>query len=96
MIELNLILGSMFSGKSSMLIQKISEYEAIGKKTLLINSALDTRCAKNEIKTHSNKIKKGLKVNKLMQLLKNKQFLEAEIIGIDEANFFGDLYNFIN
>ena len=95
MIELTLIFGSMFSSKTTKLIKIISEYEAIGKKTLFINHKLDTRCGENEAKTHSNQIRKCVKTENLLDLIDNKEFKQAEVIAIDEASFYEDLYKFI-
>jgi len=40
---MDIILGCMFSGKSTEMLRRVSRYKAIGKKCLIINSALDTR-----------------------------------------------------
>ena len=95
MIHITLIIGPMFSSKSTKLIELLSEHEAINRKTLLINHTLDTRCDINEIKTHNQGIKKCLKINKLTKLMETDKFKKAQIIGIDEAQFFDDLYEFI-
>ena len=95
MIELTLIFGSMFSSKTTKLIKIISEYEAIGKKTLFINHKLDTRSGSNHAKTHSNQIRKAIKTDNLLDLIDNKEFKQAEIIAIDEGSFYKDLYKFI-
>ncbi len=38
-----IIIGSMFSGKSTELLRRVSCWEAIGKKALLVNHQFDTR-----------------------------------------------------
>jgi thymidine kinase len=84
----------MFSGKSTELIRRTSCYKAIGKKILRINHLNDTRTDDN-IQTHSNIKKNAIKVSSLMTLVNNSKFISSEVIGIDEAQFFDDLYEFI-
>jgi thymidine kinase len=92
--NLQLIIGSMYSGKSTELFRRISRFQAIGKKVLVINSSDDTR-TDNSIKTHNNVKLDALKLDKLLPLIEFQEYHEAEVIGIDEAQFFDDLYNFI-
>jgi thymidine kinase len=92
--KLEIILGPMFSGKSTELLRRTSRYEAIGKKIFIINHSNDTRTT-NFVKTHSNITKIAVKTDKLMSLVELVDFKESDIIGIDEAQFFEDLYEFI-
>jgi len=92
--RIEVIIGPMFAGKSSELIRRTSRYEAIGKKVLLINHSNDTR-TNNNIQTHSKIKRKAIKVSSLQSLLDTPLFKEADVIGIDEAQFFNDLYNFV-
>ena len=92
--RLEIIIGSMFSGKSTELIRRVSCWEAIGKKALLVNHQFDTRTT-NFVKTHNNEKKQAIKTNSLMKLINLNVFKEAEVIGIDEAQFFNDLKPFI-
>ena len=92
--QIELIIGPMFSGKSTELLRRISRYEAIGKNILLINSILDTR-TDDSVKTHNNNIKKAIKVNNLKDILQNQEYLNADILGIDESQFFSDLLEFV-
>ena len=92
--RIEVIIGPMFSGKSTELIRRTSCYKAIGKKILRINHLNDTRTDDN-IQTHSNIKKNAIKVSSLMTLVNNSKFISSEVIGIDEAQFFDDLYEFI-
>jgi len=91
--RIELILGCMFSGKSTELIRRISRYEAIGYSILLINHVYDTR-TDDSIQTHSKIRKNALKISSLMTCLDNPEFKNARVIGIDESQFFNDLYDF--
>lgn len=91
MANIQIIIGSMFSGKSTELIRRCSTYEAIGKSVTIINHAYDTRCD-DEVLTHSNTKHKAIKTKSLNDL----DFCPMpDVLGIDEAQFFGDLYEFV-
>ena len=65
--RIEVILGPMFSGKSTELIRRTSCYKAIGKSVLRINHLNDTRTDDN-IQTHSN-IKKKCCKSKLIDVI---------------------------
>ena len=92
--RVEIILGCMFSGKSSELIRRLSRYDAVGIKTLIVNSELDTRTGKS-VKTHSNIEKKALKSLKLMDIIDTNEYKNSKVIGIDESQFFPDLLKFV-
>lgn len=107
--HLKLIIGPMFSSKSSTLLSEINRLKYITDKILVINSILDKeRHADMEInkqglgimKTHDNKSFPALMVKNLSELKTNSFFNSkynyAELIVIDEAQFYEDLYEFIN
>ena len=91
-----LILGPMFSGKSTELLRRMSRYTAILTPTLLVNSSQDTR-TDDAVQTHNRDKRAAVKVRSLMTLLRdyNEEYSKAHIIGIDEAQFFDDLHEFI-
>lgn len=91
---IEIILGCMFSGKSTELIRRLSRYESVGIPTLLINSSLDTR-TDNNVKTHNNLTKSARKTKNLMSLVNSIEYLSNNVIGIDEAQFFTDLKEFV-
>ena len=92
--RIEIILGCMFSGKSTELIRRLSRYEAVGIPTLLINSSLDIR-TDNNVKTHNNLTKSARKTKNLMSLVNSIEYLTNNVIGIDEAQFFTDLKEFV-
>jgi len=91
MAHIEVIMGSMFSGKSTELLRRCRTYTAISKNILLINHVFDSRC-KNELKTHDNITMKAVKTNKLCSVTVDSNI---DIIAIDESQFFYDLYDFI-
>ena len=90
--RIEIILGCMYSGKSTELIRRCGRYQAIDKNVLLINHSLDTRTT-NKVQTHNKMTMDAYKTNKLMSNL--SIYEDVDIIGIDEAQFFEDLFEFI-
>lgn len=96
--ELHIVIGPMFSSKSSKLIMKLARYADIGMKVLYINSADDFRQAELNtcFSTHSSQLKGVKFVNDLIFSIKSKNLQDIhvtdyDVIGIDEAQFFEDL-----
>ena len=92
----------MFSSKSSTLLSEINRYKHITDKILVVNSILDKERQSNDkdiIETHDNKHYPAIMVKTLNELknnqLYNKKYDYAEIIVIDEAQFYDDLYEFM-
>jgi thymidine kinase len=92
--EVHLILGPMRANKSTELIRRANCYKAIDKKVLLINHSFDTR-TDDSVKTHSGLKLPALKTDKLLSIIENQEFKEADAIFIDEGQFFDDLRDFI-
>ena len=90
--RLELIIGNMFSGKSSELIRRINREKSINKKIIVINYSGDNRYSKNDVATHNNIKVKCLKVSSLneitLDIIKN-----FDSFFIDEGQFFPDLYS---
>jgi thymidine kinase len=88
-------MGNMFSGKTSELIRRLKRLKVIGKKIMVVNSAKDTRSPDEVLKTHDNVKFDCHKVYNLYDLLDKPGFEDAEIIAIDEAQFFLNLKKFV-
>jgi len=88
--------GPMFSGKTTAMIQEISRYTDISEKhkALIINHSLDNRDNREIISSHSSTYR-GL--NSKIDILSVDKLFTVNVsgyvvIGIDESNFFNDLY----
>lgn len=96
--NLEIVVGPMFAGKTSWIIQKLIIYADLGIKTLYINSILDNRkTEKNDeiITTHNsnfNKLSDKIKSTKT-KLLKDVDVSDYNVIGIDEGQFYEDLFD---
>jgi len=92
---LDLIIGNMFSGKSTELIRRINTLKSINKKVLVINYLFDNRYSNdNKIATHDHTFVDSIKtdsLSSLMELIHN-----YDSIFIDEGQFFNDLFKFVS
>ena len=97
MVYLELIMGPMFSGKSTKLIEYITNHRNESSvKQLIINHVSDNRYSEDRsIVTHTYEMMPCKAVSNLSEILGIQEFMEADNIYIDEAQFFPDLYNSI-
>ena len=96
MFRVELIIGPMFSGKSTELIRRLCKYRSIDKKVFVVGHQLDNRYVTTEsICTHDKKTLQCVKVSNINDVLEMKAFKESDVVGIDEAQFFNDIRSFI-
>lgn len=91
---LEIILGPMFSGKTTALIEKYDELIKKGHEVCVINYADDTRYSKTQLSTHDQKMIDCIQLKKLQDL--NAVRTSEKYILINEAQFFDDLYEFVS
>ena len=85
---IEVICGSMFSGKTEELIRRINSAKLAKLKTIVFKPRIDTRNEGNYIKSHdNNKFDATVVVDENEILCKAKKY---HVIGIDEAQFFGN------
>ena len=97
--NLEIIIGPMFSGKTSELIKIYNEYVLKGEIVLGINYDKDTRYGDNAIISHDQQRMPSVNVAELIQIKidynLSQLFEKATIIFINEAQFFKDLKRWI-
>ena len=91
--KIKLILGPMFSGKSTRLVETVRKYTYKNKKTVLVNFIDDKRYSENsQIVTHDLNKYDSLSCQMLGEIydviIKN-----YDVIGIDEGQFYSDVVN---
>ncbi len=93
--EIQLIIGPMFSGKSTELIRRISRYTISGKQCIIIKYDKDNDYLnhKDKLYTHNEEIHEAISTSSLNELNKI-QIKKNDVIGIDEGQFFTDLDDF--
>lgn len=89
--RLNIILGPMFSGKSTLLLSRYRRYQIIGKSCLLVKYAKDNRYAESDeclIVTHDKLQYKATSCTKLAEI--DKLVRSYDVVCIDEIQFYPD------
>jgi thymidine kinase len=95
---LNLIIGPMFSGKSTRLIQYIRQYKTLSFSMIVVKPSIDTRYTEsNEICTHNFEKESCISygTTELENIFKEKNYIESKIIIIEEGQFFSNLYEIV-
>jgi thymidine kinase len=88
--KLSVIMGPMFSGKSTILLTRYRRYQIAGKKCLLIKYAMDTRYGESDemLVTHDQISYKATSCQKLAEV---HDFIQKyDVICIDEIQFYDD------
>lgn len=93
--KINIIMGCMFSGKSTEIIRIVNKYKILQKKILLINHSIDNRYSDNKISTHNKIMIDCLSTDNLINIPEQKCYKESDIVIVEEAQFFKDLFKFI-
>ena len=94
-MSLKLILGCMFSGKSTEIIRIINRLDTINVKYLLIKPQIDKRYSSNMVCTHNFMQRGCTSCRDLLPLLETEDYHNSDYIIIEEAQFFQDLEPFI-
>lgn len=85
--SIEVICGSMFSGKSEELIRRLRRAAIARQRLQVFKPALDTRYSEAEVVSHSNWRLPSETVQRSAQLLERLD-PRTEVVGIDEAQFF--------
>jgi len=91
--QIQVIFGPMFSGKTTELIRRMRRYQIANYPCFLIKYDKDVRYDINGIATHDKQTLPAMAVAKLTDIDKEK-LVEAEVVGIDEGQFFSDIVSF--
>ena len=96
-MSLTIVLGPMFSGKSSYLLSSIRRYKELDWPVFIITSSFDKRyTTESKIVNHNQEsCNADIAVKKLLDVSKKKDYLESKVIIIEEAQFFSDLVEFV-
>jgi thymidine kinase len=84
---IEVIVGSMFSGKSEELIRRLRRAQIARQKVQIFKPALDTRYAADHIVSHSEMRIPSTAVESARELLEQVE-ADTEVVGIDEGQFF--------
>src|SRR6187431_2872870 len=84
---IEVIVGSMFSGKSEELIRRLRRAQIARQKVQIFKPAIDTRYAQDHIVSHSEMRIPSETVESSRELL-DRVHPDTEVVGIDEGQFF--------
>lgn len=84
---IEVIAGSMFSGKSEELIRRLNRARIARQKVQVFKPGIDARYSIEEIASHSGQKHISLPVASTAEMMEQVQ-ADTEVIGIDEAQFF--------
>jgi len=94
--RLEIILGNMFSGKSTELIRRFNREKVLNKRIICVNYYLDNRYTnENKMNTHDNNSIDSLKIEKLEYLLEPEVLKNYDSFFIDEGQFFNEIYSIV-
>jgi thymidine kinase len=85
---IEIICGSMFSGKTEELIRRLNRARIAQQQVEVFKPAIDIRYHETEIVSHNNTSREAIPVQSSLNILLMHQ--DATVIGIDEAQFFDD------
>lgn len=91
-MSLEIVLGPMFSGKSSYALSYIRKQKAIGRNVIAVKPRIDNRYSENEeIVTHNQDRVPCVVWDSTIPLAPNRFMLQANCVVVEEAQFFKGL-----
>ncbi|MEI7554089.1 thymidine kinase [Candidatus Chlorohelix sp.] len=84
---IEVICGSMFSGKTEELIRRIKRATIARQQVQVFKPALDNRYSQEQVASHAGSFFNAIPVSNVAQM-RQLLNLEADVIGVDEAQFF--------
>lgn len=88
-MNLNVVIGPMFSGKSTFIINKTNSL--LLTEYIALKPLIDDRYNKTDIVTHNKEKINAFSTNNLVKFFKKNNIKKYKNIFIDEAQFFNDL-----
>lgn len=97
--QIQLILGPMFSGKTTELLRRVQRYKIAQGRCLLVKHSRDNRYDEANVITHDKRTLTGqgideVKTNSLKSLADEICISDYDCIGVDEGQFFPNLTEF--
>jgi len=86
---IEVICGSMFSGKSEELIRRVHRVQIAKKKIQIFKPTIDNRYAIQHIYSHNGTKIEAINITKSKEILKTVE-PDTEVIAIDEAQFYDE------
>jgi thymidine kinase len=84
---IEVICGSMFSGKTEELIRRVRRAQIARQRVEIFKPEIDNRFSNTEIVSHNEQKLPSVIIKNAQQIISLS--LESQVVGIDEAQFFG-------
>jgi len=94
-MSLELIIGPMFAGKTSVLQSIHRRWKSLGFICIAYKPQIDIRYNADSITSHDQIHTSATSISYLMDCLKTEEYKSANLILIEEAQFFPDLFEFV-
>jgi thymidine kinase len=85
---IEVITGCMFSGKTEELIRRLRRAQIAKQKVKIFKPRIDARYSKESIVSHNDQSLPSILIDDIIEVLKHSD--DAQVIGIDEAQFFNE------
>ena len=91
--SIKLIIGPMYAGKSTELLRIINRYKCLGKNIIVINHIFNNRYGSTGLTTHTRDSFDKCMVLEFLKDINMDEFIKAEVIIIEELQFFSDAFD---
>ncbi|MCB9246988.1 MAG: thymidine kinase [Flavobacteriales bacterium] len=85
---IEVICGSMFSGKTEELIRRVKRANIANRQTMIFKPAIDVRYAEHEVVSHDRNSLESIPVEQASDILSLS--VGCDVVAIDEAQFFDE------
>lgn len=85
---IEVITGCMFSGKTEELIRRLRRAQIAKQKVKIFKPRIDARYSENSIVSHNERSLPSILIENINEVLEHSD--DAQVIGIDEAQFFNE------
>ena len=94
-MSFTLIIGPMFSGKSSELIRRCKRYISVGLRVAIFNSKKDIRTKANSVRTHDGNVVEAISIEDFSEEWVTSVSNDYDVIAFDEGQFYDNLSDIV-
>eukprot|EP00703_Trepomonas_sp_PC1_P003976 JAP92630.1 Thymidine kinase [Trepomonas sp. PC1] len=90
--DIQMIVGPMFSGKSTELIRRVQKYRAAKRMVSVVKFSADTRYSVNDLSTHDKRQMDAIPASNLESI--DELVCDSHVIAVDEGQFYPDIIKY--
>jgi thymidine kinase len=89
---IEVVTGSMFSGKSEELIKRLRRVEYANQKMVVFKHSSDMRYDETKVSSHNKSMIEAVPARDVEEMYRivKEEYHDADVVGIDEVQFFGE------